>query len=157
MSNETQTSPLPLNPMHLPEPPSWLPLSWGWWALIAGLLVTTLTLYLFVRWRKKRLAPKKTALRLLANGNKPSEAIELVRQAALCYFPREQIAQLTGKEWYTFLDSQLTTPRFSDNYDTWQQALYSKETVPGSDLLIQHCSEWVEQALPPKKGMISRG
>ncbi|EEX93715.1 hypothetical protein VIOR3934_00535 [Vibrio orientalis CIP 102891 = ATCC 33934] len=157
MSNETQTSPLPLNPMHLPEPPSWLPLSWGWWAVITSILLTTLIIFMFIRWRKKRLAPKRTALRLLACGNQPSEAIELVRQAALCYFPREQIAQLTGKEWYSFLDSQLATPRFSDNYDLWQQALYTNQAVPNAEQLIQHCNEWVEQALPPKKGRISRG
>ncbi|KJY84568.1 hypothetical protein TW81_03300 [Vibrio galatheae] len=151
MSSETQTSLLPLNPMHLPEPPAWLPLAWGWWALIGGLLALLLTTWLLLRWNKKRLAPKKTALRLLALDQKPSEAIELVRQAALCYFPREQIAQLTGKEWYVFLDSQLSSPRFSENYELWQQALYSKQPIPNAQALIQDCSEWINQALPPKK------
>ncbi|MCG9575064.1 DUF4381 domain-containing protein [Vibrio tubiashii] len=151
MSSETQTSLLPLNPMHLPEPPAWLPLAWGWWTLIGGILTLTLATWLIIRWNKKRLAPKKTALRLLAQDQKPSEAIELVRQAALCYFPREEIAQLTGKDWYLFLDSQLATPRFSDNYEAWQQALYSKQPIENSAELILDCSEWVSQALPPKK------
>ncbi|KLN65136.1 MULTISPECIES: DUF4381 domain-containing protein [Vibrio] len=151
MSTETQTSPLPLNPMHLPEPPAWLPLAWGWWALIGGLLTLALTTWLIIRWNKKRLAPKKTALRLLARNQRPSEAIELVRQAALCYFPREEIAQLTGKEWYVFLDSQLSTPRFSANYNSWQQALYSKQPISNAEELIKDCSDWVNQALPPKK------
>lgn len=157
MSNETQQSLLPLNPMHLPEPPSWLPLAWGWWATIAAALTLLLATWLFIRWNKKRLAPKKTALRLLARGEKPSEAIELVRQAALCYFPREEIAQLTGKEWYAFLDSQATGSRFGDNYDVWQQALYSSQPVDNATELIQHCSDWVEQALPPKRRRASRG
>ena len=82
MSSETQTSLLPLNPMYLPEPPAWLPLAWGWWALIVGMLTLTLATWLIIRWNKKRLAPKKTALRLLAQDQKPSEAIELVRPAA---------------------------------------------------------------------------
>lgn len=157
MSNETQQSLLPLNPMHLPEPPSWLPLAWGWWATIAAALTLLLATWLFIRWNKKRLAPKKTALRLLARGEKPSEAIELVRQAALCYFPREEIAQLTGKEWYAFLDSQATGSRFGDNYDVWQQALYSSQPVDNAAELIQHCSDWVEHALPPKRRRASRG
>ncbi|RTZ17633.1 DUF4381 domain-containing protein [Vibrio aquaticus] len=157
MSNETQTSTLPLNPIHLPDAPSWLPLSWGWWATFAAIVFFVIATLLFLRWRKKRLAPKKTALRLLSIEQKPAEAIELVRQAALCYFPREEIAQLTGKEWYAFLDSHIATPHFSTNYDSWQQVLYSKQAVEGSEQLTQHCLDWVEQALPPKKRNLSRG
>ena len=157
MSTESQSSFMPLNALHLPEPPAWLPLAWGWWALVAGVIFTVLIIGLSVRWNKKRLAPKKAALRLLARGQKPSEAIELVRQAALCYFPREEIAQLTGKEWYVFLDRHLTTPCFVDNYDHWQHALYSKQPVNNATELVQHCSDWVEQALPPKKRRVKRG
>lgn len=157
MSNETQQSLLPLNAMHLPEPPAWLPLAWGWWASIAGVALLLMASLLVIRWNRKRLAPKKTALRLLARGQKPSEAFELVRQAALCYYPREEIAQLTGKEWYAFLDSQTGGSRFGDNYDLWQQALYTSQPIDNAPELIQHCSDWVEQALPPKKRRRKRG
>lgn len=151
MSNETQTAPLSLQPLHLPEPPSWLPLSWGWWAIIATTLVLLLTIWLTIRWNKKRQAPKKTALRLLGSCSKPSEAIELLRQAAFCYYPRTEIAQLTGNDWYQFLDSQIDTPCFVNNQHLWQQALYSKAPIANSDELIHHCIDWVEKALPPKK------
>jgi len=151
MSTETQTSPLALQPNHLPDVPAWLPLAWGWWTLLAASLLLIMTLLLIIRWNKKRLAPKKTALRLLATGNKPAEAIELVRQAALCYYPREEIAQLTGQQWYQFLDSQMKAPLFAPNQESWQQVLYSKQSVTNSDELIQDCRTWVEQALPPKR------
>lgn len=157
MSTETQQSLLPLNAMHLPEPPTWLPLAWGWWAGFAGIVLLLIISLLYIRWNRKRLAPKKTALRLLARGQKPSEAFELLRQAALCYYPREEIAQLTGKAWYEFLDSQATNARFGDNYDVWQQALYSPQPVDNATELVQHCSDWVEQALPPKRRRVSRG
>ncbi|UUM32096.1 DUF4381 domain-containing protein [Vibrio japonicus] len=150
MSNETQTSPLPLQPMHLPEPPSWLPLSWGWLALIATSLMLILVTWLVIRRNKKRQAPKITALRLLNTCTRPSEAIELLRQAAFCYYPRADIAQLTGNDWYEFLDSQIDTPRFVANQHLWQQALYSKEPIENSDELVRHCMDWVEKALPPK-------
>lgn len=149
MSSETQA--LSLQPMHFPDAPAWFPLAWGWWAILAGGLITCLLIGLLIRWNKKRLAPKKTALRLLENGTRPSEAIELVRQAALCYFPREEIAQLTGEQWYQFLDDQLQKPRFSPNLSLWQQALYSNHAVANADELVQDCIAWVEQALPPKK------
>lgn len=155
MSSETQ--PLPLDALQLPQPPSWFPLAWGWWASVGVVFVTLIAIWLLLRWNKKRLAPKKTALRLLAMGDRPSEAIELVRQAALCYFPREEIAQLTGKEWYQFLDSQLATPCFADNYDRWQNALYNKQSDNDQAELITHCQQWVEQALPPKRGRAVRG
>ena len=151
MRNETQTSSLPLQPMHLPEPPSWLPLSWGWWASIAAILVLILATWFVIRRNKKHQAPKKTALRLLDNCTRPSEAIELLRQAAFCYYPRTDIAQLTGNEWYEFLDSQIDSPRFVANQALWQHALYSKEPIEKSDELVQHCIDWVEKALPPKK------
>ncbi len=156
MSKET-SSLLPLNPMILPEPPSWFPFAWGWWATIGAIMLTLILIVFTLRWQKKRLAAKKTILRLLTHGDQPSEAIELVRQAALCYFPREQVAQLTGKEWYEFLDSQIATPCFTDNYDRWQNVLYTSNRDSDADELIRHCSDWVSQALPPKRGRTKRG
>lgn len=81
----------------------------------------------------------------------PSSAIELVRQAALCYYPREEIAHLTGTDWYAFLDTQVGHPLFVPNETLWQQALYQKQKVNNADELVHHCYLWVESALPPKK------
>ena len=150
MSKDTSTL-LPLNPMHLPEPPSWFPLAWGWWTLIASVIVGLLIVWLLLYRKKRHLAAKKTAQRLMASHQKPADAIELVRQAALCYFPREEIALLTGKEWYEFLDSQLNQPVFIANYELWQQALYSKHPIQETHTLLQDCSLWIDQALPPKR------
>ncbi len=149
---------LDLNALQLPEAPSWLPLSWGWWATIAAIVITVIAILLVIRWKKKRMAPKKTALRLLnpALGQQtPSAAIELVRQAALCYYPRDQVAHLTGTDWYSFLDSQVDSPIFMKNESTWQQALYKKQKVENAQDLIEDCYQWVESALPPKKRRLS--
>ncbi|WP_019275611.1 DUF4381 domain-containing protein [Vibrio coralliilyticus] len=151
MSTNNKDSLLPLNPMHLPEVPSWFPLAWGWWATAGAIVFGTLIVWLTYRWNKKRMAPKKTALKLIQAGDKPAEAIELLRQAALCYYPREEVAQLTGKEWYAFLDTQVKSPVCLENYELWQEALYSKEPVGNASELITHCSQWVDEALPPKR------
>ncbi|WP_277206430.1 DUF4381 domain-containing protein [Vibrio misgurnus] len=151
---ESSTLSLDLNGLHLPELPSWFPLAWGWWASLGGILLVVLMIGLAVRWRRRRLAPKKTALRLLrlkAIPQTPSSAIELVRQAALCYYPRQDIAHLTGKEWYAFLDAEMGQPLFIPNETQWQQALYQKQPVSNADELVQHCYCWVANALPPKK------
>ena len=68
-----------------------------------------------------------------------------------CVTTREEVAQLTGKEWYAFLDTQVKSPVFLENYELWQEALYSKEPVGNASELITHCSQWVDEALPPKR------
>lgn len=151
MTTTADSSLLPLKAMQLPDAPSWFPLAWGWWASAAVILVMILSVILIIKMRKKRIAPKKAALRLIQNEKRPAAAIELVRQAALCYFPREEIAQLTGAGWYQFLDQQVESPLFVNNADQWQTVLYSKTPVANSQQLIEHCYQWVEEALPPKK------
>ncbi|MBA5763738.1 DUF4381 domain-containing protein [Vibrio sp. 404] len=150
MTSTNNESILPLQDMALPQIPDWFPLAWGWWASLAGIVLIFALLLFYLRWKKKRLAPKKTALHLIPK-EKPAAALELVRQVALCYYPREHIAQLTGKDWYIFLDSQVSTPIFEQNYEQWQSVLYSKEAILNSEQLVQDCYQWVEQALPPKK------
>lgn len=69
---ESSTTSLDLNGLHLPELPSWFPLAWGWWASLAGILIVMLIIGLAVRWHRRRLAPKKTALRLFRCPSGPS-------------------------------------------------------------------------------------
>lgn len=145
---------LNLKPLHLPDTPSWWPPAWGWWGLVAAVVAIVLVVFVVLRWRKRRLAPKKAALKLLSREHyvlSPSEAIELLRQAALCYFSREDIARLTGNEWYAFLDEHLREPRFVPNQDRWQQVLYKKQKVDDQQALIDDCYVWVKDALPPKR------
>lgn len=146
--------PLNLNALHLPPLPSWWPLAWGWWSSAAVVLVIILLVLFLVRRKRRRLAPKQTALRLLgqsAEYQKPSAAMELLRQAVLCYFPREEIAHLTGHEWYSFLDEQLNQPLFVPNLLLWQQALYQKTPLEHPEQLVNDCQQWINQALPPQK------
>ncbi|OEE70469.1 DUF4381 domain-containing protein [Vibrio genomosp. F6] len=154
-STTTQPPTLPLNPALLPDAPSWWPLAWGWWSLMALACFTVLLVVIYLRWRKKKLAPKKAALKIITNQaleHTPSAAIELLRQAALSYYPRERIAMLSGEEWYAFLDSQISQPRFTPNSTVWQQALYQKPSSETQQSLIEDCQIWIEQALPPKRG-----
>ncbi|MGF1751995.1 DUF4381 domain-containing protein [Vibrio makurazakiensis] len=157
MTETTQTPPLDLSPSLLPEVPSWWPLQWGWWSLIAACLIIICAVILYLRHRKNKLISKKAALKIFALKTQPltpSGALEVLRQAALSYFPRERVAHLTGDDWYQFLDSQVSKPIFTHNQQLWQQALYSKSTKPDAqaEQLIQDCERWVNEALPPKRG-----
>ncbi|HAS6347427.1 TPA: DUF4381 family protein [Vibrio vulnificus] len=151
----TNTQPLALQPLILPDAPSWFPLAWGWWATIAATLVFLLSICLFFLWRRKRLKAKRAALHLFlkpTTPHTPSTAIELLRQAALCYHSRESIASLHGEKWYQFLDTQLGDNRFSSKMSLWQAALYQNVRSEHDLDLVQDCQLWVEKALPPKRG-----
>ncbi|NLS11750.1 DUF4381 domain-containing protein [Vibrio sp. SM6] len=148
---------LALDPLVLPHAPSWFPLAWGWWATLAFVVITIIALILTVRIHRSRRKAKRTALSLFAQGNiatSPSAALELLRQAALCYYPRETIASLNGDAWYQFLDEQIGEARFMPKLEQWQAALY--QTVSNEECdnrtLIQDCYDWVAKALPPKRG-----
>jgi len=155
MNQSTQTSSLPLKPIHLPQEPGMWPLPWGYWAILAVAIISVCFLVWMIRHHKKRSKAKVAASNLIkTNTNStPSSALEVVRQAALSYFPREDIAKLTGEKWLSFLDSQLDQPRFANNHPQWQQVLYTsgvnnKET---NQALVEDCLYWVEKALPPKR------
>lgn len=149
----TSTTPLNLNGMQLPDAPSWFPMAWGWWISVIGMLIVVLCAVLLIRRHRQRTASKKAALRLLSpqQANSASSAIEIVRQVALCYYPRTDIAHLTGTEWYAFLDAQLSQPLFVENETQWQRALYQKQPSNNHQQLVEHCYQWVNEALPPKK------
>lgn len=151
---QTLSTLLQLNPLHLPPAPSWWPLAWGWLSLIGTALALLVLVVFLIRRRRIKLAPKKAALRIFTISKdkmSPSDAIELVRQAALCYFPREEIAKLSGREWYAFLDSYTSKTVFTDNAITWQKALYHKESITDPSDLVNDCQEWIQLALPPRK------
>ncbi|PMH43162.1 hypothetical protein BCU68_04020 [Vibrio sp. 10N.286.49.B3] len=156
MTDTTSSPPLDLNPLHLPELPSWWPLSWGWWAMAITMIGLIIASFYYLRWQKKLRLAQKTALHLFELEKEtltPSAAIELLRQAAFCYYPRERVAKLSGDEWYQFLDAQLKHPLFTPKQQQWQQALYQNQTTADHHLeLIHDCKTWVEQALPPKRG-----
>ncbi len=101
-----------------------------------------LGVYLYAKWRKSAYLPK-TALKLLTQSvtpHTPSSALEILRQAALSYFPREDIAPLTGMAWYEFLDSHTKETRFVDKQQQWQAALYQKSPQEQHQDLIDDCA-----------------
>ena len=119
--------------------------------------------FFIVKRRQKNQYAKNEALACFrdsqpSNTLSPSAAQDIVRQAALSYFPREKIAGLSGDDWLTFLDAQLAKPLFSAKQSQWQQALYqdtalmSDEQKKAQQQLVNDCETWLRKALPPKRG-----
>ena len=118
-----------LRDIHLPDPVSYWPPAPGWWILAIFLLlgIGFVSVFIYKIWRKNRyrtLALREIQhLRLSLKGaENESEAIRnylmqlniLLRRVALAYYPREQVASLSGKDWLHFLDSSGGTQQFSN-------------------------------------------
>lgn len=153
---QTHTHPLQLADLHLPALPDPWPLAWGWWASALLIIILLALLYLVVNHLKARRslkAGKKQALAQLKRAQSVSEMNTLLRQAALTYFPREQVAGLSGHHWMAFLDHQLPEQHrgFVSLNNAWTQALYASEI--GDDIrgACRHQAEiWLRHALPPR-------
>jgi hypothetical protein len=103
-----------------PDAIGWLPQTAGWAWLGAGLLLLSIR-YSWKRvthWHRNRYR-REAELRLkhLAETTPPenwlTELNKLLKITALTAFSREQVAQLSGKEWIEFLNHQCPTPPFS--------------------------------------------
>ena len=114
---------LQLQDIHLPESASFWPLAVGWWVLLAMiiLIATWIIIKTIKRAKQKRLQrkilAKFTALEKKLKAN-PSNATvaeinTLLRQLAITYYPRTEIASLTGGDWLHFLDESGNTHDFS--------------------------------------------
>lgn len=155
-----------LRDIHLPQPISWWPPAPGWWILLGLLLVSILAILVFLRrrklWRYRRAALtqlERLETSFFKDGDSRRlirELSRLMRQAALCHFPRKECAGLAGDAWLAFLDRQLKDSPFSTGAGR-VLALGPYAPVPSefeAESLLRLCRRWL-QRLPIET--ISRG
>ena len=115
-----ESSPLlQLRDIHAPLPPALWPPAPGWWLLgllLLGLLVT-LSVWGVRRWRHVRLRRRVMRELQQMNGDSaPGESLAristLLKQVALCRYPRREVAALSGQRWLEFLDRTGGNGRF---------------------------------------------
>ncbi|GMR15686.1 MAG: hypothetical protein BMS9Abin30_1329 [Gammaproteobacteria bacterium] len=115
-----------LNDIVLPATVSWWPMATGWYVLFGLLLIAfawfgyrSLRLWMNNRYRRAALRE----LRLLED--RVHDTAEraanlrqipvLLKRTALSVYPRNQVASLTGKDWYHFLNSTAKNPPFTES------------------------------------------
>jgi hypothetical protein len=97
-----------------PTPVPWWPPAVGWWIL--SVVVAAFAVWLAVRaWRRWRAnAYRRAALKKLRSATKLVEIAEILKRAALCAFPRTDVASLSGDAWSDWLrqtvDQELPVP-----------------------------------------------
>ncbi len=116
---------LPLRDVHIPAPISWWPPAPGWWLLLAALvLVTAAGIWQWRRRQQRRvlrqlLAELETLQQTYQNERNATASVQqlsvLLRRAMLSFFPRHDVAGLTGENWLSFLTQHTGAPGFSDD------------------------------------------
>lgn len=110
-----QASSIPLKDIHLPSDIGFWPLAPGWYFLFILLFLVSFLLCIKLYKMHLQRQPKREALALLAQfareyeqtGNSQQISAHLstlLRQVALVYYPREQVASLHQAAWIHFLN-----------------------------------------------------
>jgi len=148
---------LPLRDIHLPIAISWWPPAPGWWLL----MVLVFVIVLLIWWQQRRKVALRVRVAALAEWGALMAAFQreqnvsqlvqglsvLLRRVALSYYPREEVAGLSGEAWLRYLDNRhaLSQPNgFSEGVGRLLLAGPYQQQVDG-DVLALHalCGEWL--------------
>jgi hypothetical protein len=134
------------------EAVGWWPPAWGWWLLGSLLIVAMIALVVFTtRFQRQRRARRAALYQLQDHTLSMAQVTLLTKQAALAYFPRQQIAALSGERWFGFLISTMPARQqdsFATSLHPWVEQLYmpQEESAEEYRQLMLH---WIKCALPP--------
>ncbi len=153
---------LTLRDIHLPEAISWWPPAPGWWVLLGFCFLIVFSVWLF-RLIQHRRSVRVAAFRELqiisADFSREGNTHQLVkslsillRRICLSYFPRTEVAGLTGEKWLTFLDHCLDWGNVSERFSqdagrTLITAPYQAQATLQGEALLKLCQHWIK-ALP---------
>ena len=84
-------------------PVSWWPLAPGWWAVLFALTIFAIVAAASAWKRWNANAYRRAALRELESAVTLSAVEKILKRAALCAYPRAQIAPLSGQAWCQWL------------------------------------------------------
>jgi hypothetical protein len=144
-----------LKTIHLPEQINNYPFAYGWWILLFTVIVICmLTLRKYLRHRKNCHAKRQAMNSLKENNLDAEQLISLLKWAALHYFPRQQVASLSGDKLQNFLTSCLPAKQQEAFINLLQPALakrYQRDEQQNTDELSGAVMLWLKNALPPKK------
>ena len=152
---------IPLRDIHLPEPISWWPPAPGWWLALAAIIML-IAIFIVARkiYRSRQLSRDISSelqhirQQYQKNGNKPRLARDLsilLRRANISYYPKCNIAGLTGEQWLQHLDRTNDRPHADLDFQSETgHVLTSAPYLPDdaeldfdADELIRLCESWL--------------
>ncbi|MEP3280462.1 MAG: DUF4381 domain-containing protein [Stappiaceae bacterium] len=108
-----------LEPIPEPAPVSMLPQTGGWviLGLLLGAMLISVCIALWKYWRRNGY--RRTAIdEIDAARHDPVALARILRRTALAAYPREQVASLSGRDWWQFLNANCPKPPFTEEDGT---------------------------------------
>lgn len=146
-----------LKDIHLPAAVNNYPIAPGWWLL--AIIVLALIIYGLVKCRQYlvKRKHKKAGLAQLSPNAEIGTIVALLKWAALQYFPRQAVANLTGYEFKNFLVASLPVKHqetFTELSGQYFISAYEKQTTSQSSAeFYQAAKLWLTHALPPQQNL----
>ena len=153
---------LELRDIHLPEPVSWWPIAPGWWLLLFTLCLIIIALVIarkiynskqLKREIKAELEQIKQQFQKTPNKSRLAKSLSvLLRRASISYYPRSDIAGLTGEHWLAYLDESNKHAQAGSSFQsTTGRVLLSAPYLPddsqldyNAEELISLCESWLK-------------
>ena len=161
------TNELQLRDIHLPDSVSWWPPAPGWWIVVFASILIIVASIAFYRYRKNRLlhkAAKQELEKIKQVFEQSSDSHMLVtsisvwlRRVSLTFYPRREVAGLTGQDWLEFLDKQFGKSKQSLRFNHAAglaiiNAPYQNNSDIDAHSLLELCHSWL-QCLPRHRGV----
>lgn len=152
-----------LKDIHLPQPIALWPIAPAWLA-VYFLCIIFLAYLVYAGYKAQRkkyivhfaLAKLNELEKLMAENPKLNGALEistLLRRTALHYYPRENIAGLTGQAWLSFLNQSGNMSAFNgEEGKLLTEAPYRKNELTDLTPLFSSAKTWLI-AISKKKGL----
>jgi len=162
-----------LNDIVLPTPVDWWPLANGWYVVFGIVLIAIgwVGYRLVQDWKSNRY--RRAALQelqLLTKGiqsevDRDSSLRQvpiLLKRTALSAYPREQVASLSGKDWFGFLNASVRNPTFTEStFATLDTISYSRGELGEIDktaitALLNASKQWLKHHQSKTRSEVSK-
>lgn len=144
-----------LKDISTPEQISQFPIALGWWLLLALLLLSLLTFFLKLKQYKKVRKNQRKAIAQITKNTEKLETMRILKWAAMAYFPRHEVASLSGNDFSTYLAEKLPIndkDKFiKQTKDHWQSLYQKNSDEQIAEEFNQAAVLWLNKALPPRK------
>lgn len=122
--------------IELPPDIGLWPIAWGWWALLALIIIITVISIIYWRRNRYRFFALK-CLRIYFDDYQQTQNLHiycqqsarLLREIAITHYGRHAVSNLNGNEWIVFLNAKTKNPTFDEKIATYlTQAPFCDET-----------------------------
>ena len=140
-----------LKGLHYPVAPDFLPLAWGWYVILGGILLLTLIIiykrtssplaYATREMKKIQKSASEKQLKLLS---------QLLKRVAMVRYGREAIAPLSEDAWQEFLLAAAPQVFAKEEAHQLAYAVYNPKPKTPDKKLYAASQKWIEKVLKKK-------